>query len=93
MGGLHGFMNWNRPILTDSGGFQVFSLESLRKITEEGVNFPLAHRWRRGAAHARRLDGRAARAAARTSPWRSTTVRRTRRPKPRRANRWSVPCC
>ena len=38
-GGLHGFMNWNRPILTDSGGFQVFSLESLRKITEEGVNF------------------------------------------------------
>jgi queuine tRNA-ribosyltransferase len=38
-GGLHGFMNWKRPILTDSGGFQVFSLESLRKITEEGVNF------------------------------------------------------
>ena len=38
-GGLHGFMNWRRPILTDSGGFQVFSLESLRKITEEGVNF------------------------------------------------------
>jgi queuine tRNA-ribosyltransferase len=38
-GGLHGFMNWKRPILTDSGGFQVFSLESLRKITEEGVMF------------------------------------------------------
>jgi queuine tRNA-ribosyltransferase len=38
-GGLHGFMNWHRPILTDSGGFQVFSLESLRKITEEGVQF------------------------------------------------------
>jgi queuine tRNA-ribosyltransferase len=38
-GGLHGFMHWRRPILTDSGGFQVFSLESLRKITEEGVNF------------------------------------------------------
>jgi queuine tRNA-ribosyltransferase len=38
-GGLHGFMNWKKPILTDSGGFQVFSLESLRKITEEGVNF------------------------------------------------------
>src|SRR5881394_2138255 len=37
--GLHGFMNWRRPILTDSGGFQVFSLESLRKITEEGVRF------------------------------------------------------
>jgi queuine tRNA-ribosyltransferase len=38
-GGLHGFMHWRRPILTDSGGFQVFSLESLRKITEEGVDF------------------------------------------------------
>ncbi len=38
-GGLHGFMHWRRPILTDSGGFQVFSLESLRKITEEGVHF------------------------------------------------------
>jgi len=38
-GGLHKFMNWNGPILTDSGGFQVFSLGSLRKITEEGVEF------------------------------------------------------
>ncbi len=39
MGGLHRFMNWDRPILTDSGGFQVFSLSGLRKITEEGVRF------------------------------------------------------
>lgn len=38
-GGLHRFMNWDRPILTDSGGFQVFSLTSLRKIKEEGVYF------------------------------------------------------
>ena len=38
-GGLHGFMHWQRPILTDSGGFQVFSLKSLRRITEEGVRF------------------------------------------------------
>ena len=38
-GGLHGFMNWNKPILTDSGGFQVFSLGAMRKITEEGVKF------------------------------------------------------
>ncbi|MFW7340337.1 tRNA guanosine(34) transglycosylase Tgt [Pollutimonas sp. H1-120] len=38
-GGLHGFMQWNKPILTDSGGFQVFSLNGLRKITEEGVKF------------------------------------------------------
>ncbi len=39
MGGLHRFMSWNRPILTDSGGFQVFSLAGLRKIKEEGVYF------------------------------------------------------
>jgi len=39
LGGLHKFMVWNKPILTDSGGFQVFSLASLRKITEEGVSF------------------------------------------------------
>lgn len=39
MGGLHKFTNWNKPILTDSGGFQVFSLASLRKIKEEGVTF------------------------------------------------------
>jgi queuine tRNA-ribosyltransferase len=38
-GGLHGFMHWNGPILTDSGGFQVFSLKSLRRISEEGVRF------------------------------------------------------
>ncbi|WP_127529687.1 tRNA guanosine(34) transglycosylase Tgt [Paenibacillus kobensis] len=38
-GGLHKFMNWDRPILTDSGGFQVFSLANMRKITEEGVTF------------------------------------------------------
>ena len=38
-GGLHKFMNWDRPILTDSGGFQVFSLSGLRKINEEGANF------------------------------------------------------
>lgn len=39
VGGLHKFMNWDRPILTDSGGFQVFSLAGLRKIKEEGVSF------------------------------------------------------
>ena len=38
-GGLHKFMNWDRPILTDSGGFQVFSLSDLRKITDDGVEF------------------------------------------------------
>ncbi|MGB9145206.1 MAG: tRNA guanosine(34) transglycosylase Tgt [Acidobacteriaceae bacterium] len=39
MGGLHRFMSWERPILTDSGGFQVFSLSELRKVTDEGVSF------------------------------------------------------
>lgn len=38
-GGLHSFMNWQKPILTDSGGFQVFSLSKLRTITEDGVEF------------------------------------------------------
>ena len=44
LGGLHKFMGWDGPILTDSGGFQVFSLSSLRKIEEEGVYFPVAYR-------------------------------------------------
>ena len=39
LGGLHHFMNWNRPVLTDSGGYQVFSLASLRRVKEEGVFF------------------------------------------------------
>ncbi len=43
LGGLHRFMNWDRPILTDSGGFQVMSLASLRKLTEEGVQFSSHH--------------------------------------------------
>ena len=39
MGGLHRFMGWNKPILTDSGGFQVFSLSELRKVREDGIEF------------------------------------------------------
>src|SRR5512143_2641444 len=39
LGGLHRFMSWDRAILTDSGGFQVFSLSDLRKVTEDGVSF------------------------------------------------------
>ncbi|MCL2887134.1 MAG: tRNA guanosine(34) transglycosylase Tgt, partial [Betaproteobacteria bacterium] len=42
-GGLHAFMGWQKPILTDSGGFQVFSLGALRKIAEEGVKFSSPH--------------------------------------------------
>ena len=41
LGGLHRFMGWDGPILTDSGGFQVFSLSGLRRITEEGVTFEI----------------------------------------------------
>jgi queuine tRNA-ribosyltransferase len=43
LGGIHSFMNWKGPILTDSGGFQVFSLSSLRKLSEEGVRFRSHH--------------------------------------------------
>ena len=39
LGGVHRFMSWTRPMLTDSGGFQVFSLKGLRKITDDGVEF------------------------------------------------------
>jgi queuine tRNA-ribosyltransferase len=39
LGGLHSFMGWDRPILTDSGGFQIYSLGALRKLTEDGVKF------------------------------------------------------
>ena len=42
-GGLHKFMGWDKPMLTDSGGFQVFSLSEMRKITEEGVSFRSPH--------------------------------------------------
>ena len=42
-GGLHHFMNWQKPLLTDSGGYQVFSLAEMRKINEEGVVFSITH--------------------------------------------------
>ena len=45
LGGLHQFMNWDGPILTDSGGYQVMSLSSSARMTEEGVRFQSAHRW------------------------------------------------
>ncbi len=44
-GGLHRFIAWPRPMLTDSGGFQVFSLNELRKVSEEGVQVPLPPGW------------------------------------------------
>ena len=60
--GLHGFMGWQRPILTDSGGFQVFSLASLRRIDEDGVQLSLPGRWRQRAPAPGGRDGRTARA-------------------------------
>jgi queuine tRNA-ribosyltransferase len=57
LGGLHRFMNWDRPILTDSGGFQVMSLAELRKLTEEGVTFRIPYRRLAPHADARAVDG------------------------------------
>ena len=56
LGGLHEFMRWPHPILTDCGGFQVMSLAALRKIDEDGVTLPLAHRRLRASADAGALD-------------------------------------
>ena len=65
LGGLHGFMSWPRAILTDSGGFQVFSLNELRKVSEEGVTFPLASRWLIALLHTRERDAGADRTRSR----------------------------
>lgn len=53
-GGLHKFNAWQGPIPTDSGGFQVFSLNDLRKISEEGVQFRSVHRWLKTFFHPRK---------------------------------------
>ena len=50
LGGLHEFMRWQRPILTDSGGFQVMSLSDLRKLDETGRHLPVAYRRRRASS-------------------------------------------
>jgi len=63
--GLHRFIGWPRPILTDSGGFQVFSLDGLRKISEEGVLFALPDQRRPTHAHARGVDAHSERAGGR----------------------------
>ena len=80
------------PILTDSGGFQVFSLEALRKITEEGVQLPLAHRRQRRCGSRPKIRWMRSSRWARTSRWRSMTARRIRPPNSRRATRWSARC-
>lgn len=74
-GGLHKFMNWDRPILTDSGGFQVFSLAGLRKIKEEGVYF---HSHVDGARSLwdRKRACRSSQTSDRRLPWHLTSVHR-----------------
>ena len=57
LGGLHKFMNWDRPILTDSGGFQVMSLSGLRKLTEKGGDVQIPHRWLQTCIDARAVHG------------------------------------
>ncbi len=61
-GGLHRFMGWDKPILTDSGGFQVFSLGAMRKITRRGRQVRLADQWRQAVPVARSVDADPARA-------------------------------
>ena len=76
LGGLHRFMTWDGPILTDSGGFQVFSLASLRRIKEEGVYFAShidGHKIRRRAC-------RSSRTSARISAWPLTSASKIPRP-------------
>ncbi len=57
MGGLHGFMGWDGPILTDFGGYQVFSLAHMRKLDAGRRHLPLAHRRQPAALHPRVGDG------------------------------------
>ena len=92
-GGLHQFEKWNKPILTDSGGFQVWSLGEMRKITEEGVRFAspvngdklfltpeVSMQIRPSSTATSRCSSTSAR---------RTTPRATSRLKPRRAPRWN----
>ena len=67
LGGLHGFMSWPGPILTDSGGFQVWSLGALRKISEEGVDFKSPINGDRGIPVAGAFDARCSATSAPTS--------------------------
>ena len=85
LGGLHRFMGWERPILTDSGGYQVMSLSELTKISEEGVAF--ASHLDGIAAHAVARSGRSkcSGCSGRTSSWRSTSW--CRRPSTREQQR------
>ena len=78
LGGLHRFMRWDRPILTDSGGFQVMSLAKLRKITDEGVAFQSHIDGSRARAHAGARRSRSSACSAPTSRCSSTSASRCR---------------
>ena len=73
-GGLHRFMNWHKPILTDSGGFQVFSLAKLRSITDEGVEFRSHLDGSKFFLGPKESIARFSTRLARTSSWRSTSA-------------------
>ena len=77
VGGLHKFMNWDRPILTDSGGFQVFSLAGMRKIKEEGVYFS-SHIDGRRSSWVRRRACRSSPTSVLRSRWHLMNVHRIR---------------
>ena len=90
-GGLHKFMNWDKPILTDSGGFQVFSLAKIRKIKAHGVEFR-SHLDGSPLFSARRKPWKSSVCSVRTSPWFSTNARRTIAPaKEQRHAPWNAP--
>ena len=76
MGGLHRFMNWSRPILTDSGGFQVFSLTDNRKIDDDGVTFKSHIDGSHAALHARKVDRTSRKTWAPISSWLLTNALR-----------------
>ena len=91
LGRLHRFMGWDRPLLTDSGGFQVFSLEGFRRVDEAGVEF----RATSTAAAARSRPSAPRRSSGRWAPmsrWRSTTWCREGRTNRPRGTPWSARC-
>jgi tRNA-guanine family transglycosylase len=81
-GGLHAFEKWDKPILTDSGGFQVWSLGAMRKISEEGVHVRLAGQRRQAVLDARGQHADPDRAELATSSCSSTNARRICRWRP-----------
>ena len=92
MGGLHRFSTWHRPMLTDSGGFQVFSLEGLRQDRRERRRVRQSHRRQRADHHARSRRWRSSGPSAPTSRWRSITSCPGRRRASWRRRGWSGPC-